>query len=180
MLCKDTAQAQLDALPSDTGILFSTGAASALKTKEKRKNVLLSNGRNGANRRGGGVELSELKFRAWDKNTNKMLFFIDIFNRQPYTEKSSFPQYDSCKEFHELETMQYADAEDKNGKRLCEGDIVDVADGFVGVIKWHESALVWREIHDTTYQHLDPEDCARFAEIIGNIYENPELLGDTK
>ena len=38
----------------------------------------------------GAVMDNELKFRVWDRTDKKMLFFDGIFNKEPYTETSTF------------------------------------------------------------------------------------------
>ena len=77
---------------------------------------------------------------------------------------------------------QYTEAKDINGKESYEGDIIkfyDVRDHeLVGVIKWNALACRWYvdcsvSGSDCVYHVFD----ARYAfEIIGNVYDNPELL----
>ena len=118
------------------------------------------------------------KFRIFDKTKNVMVYFDSIFgNKRPYTETSSFVQYESCPQFHKIsEPMQCTGLKDKNGKLEYKDDILltpneticfIVNDGFRWAVKSPGSNAV------------DYEDSKFFeqCEIIGNIYENPELLG---
>jgi uncharacterized phage protein (TIGR01671 family) len=65
--------------------------------------------------------------------------------------------------------MQYTGLKDKNGKEIYEGDIVKpfLRDDKLEVVKIHDA------IYCEPFHYYDsPED----FEVIGNIYENPELL----
>jgi len=73
--------------------------------------------------------------------------------------------------------MQYTGLKDKNGKEIYEGDIIKVR-------RFMESDYVTTvEYRDGMYWHLfETEDyeivsVAYRCEVIGNKYENPELLG---
>ena len=118
------------------------------------------------------------KFRVWDKTEEIMVYFDGIFHyKKPYTEHSSFPQYDSCPHYHNLsDLMQCTGLKDKNGKLIFEGDIVKFKTELFGKPK----QIVWDECHyilKDTYIILCNMEIKQFGlEVIGNIYENPELL----
>ena len=76
---------------------------------------------------------------------------------------------------------QYTGLKDKNGKEIYEGDVVRIwADpkdyngykghNYIGVVEWDEFILGF--ILSDGHGLKDFE----FIEIVGNIYENPELL----
>lgn len=118
------------------------------------------------------------KFRAWDEIEKNMVYFDGIFyNKKPYTEGSSFPQYDSSPHYHKLsDLMQSTGFKDENGKLIYEGDIVKFKTELFGKPK----RIIWDECHyilkDTFIILCDMEIKQFGLEVIGNIYENPELL----
>lgn len=83
-----------------------------------------------------------------------------------------------AKDIYEIapETVgQYTGLTDKNGRKIFEGDIIkDVDTGKVFSIEWHEPAFV--RVDNRRYFFWDM--CAESYEVIGNIYESPELLKD--
>ena len=123
------------------------------------------------------------KFRAWD-TTNKEIF-KDTF---AITESGQVVVVDQSSVFvspdyvfvDNLVIMQSTGLKDKNGKEIFEGDIVDYK-GREAVIKWHGSyaSFIYRFVDGLQERVSEWEPlflaCYHF-EIIGNIYENPELL----
>ena len=82
--------------------------------------------------------------------------------------------------------MQYTGLKDKNGKEIYEGDIIrgerlhyyNYLKGLQeAIIEWlHCGAWYPFANDDDGMPYPESEEC----EIIGNIYENPELIGDQK
>ena len=77
--------------------------------------------------------------------------------------------------------MQYTGLKDKNDKEIYEGDIVkfnaiapmsDIPDAFIGTVEFIECAFYVTYGKQGFYLF---DECHQW-EIIGNIYENPELL----
>ena len=76
---------------------------------------------------------------------------------------------------------QFTGRLDKNGKRVFEGDVLDFFSGeFRGVVLWgdHDQCYIISPNGDENL-HLDDfgnYGNAEYFQIIGNIYDNPELL----
>ena len=89
--------------------------------------------------------------------------------------------------FDEVEVMEYTGKKDKDGMKIYEGDIVRFFDkinyeikfGFYDNEEWyedHEGGYGWYREGRGVVMGMYSEDIMARCEIIGNIYENPELL----
>jgi uncharacterized phage protein (TIGR01671 family) len=79
---------------------------------------------------------------------------------------------------NEIELMQATGLKDKNGKEIFEGDILHGNDGedFWDVVKYDKNDAVW--IRESVYcsSMLYLYENTETPSIVGNIYENPEVL----
>jgi hypothetical protein len=78
-----------------------------------------------------------------------------------------------------LEIMQYTGLHDRNGTEIYEGDIVQFDDKEENyVVKWARLSGAW-EIRNNENHFLFVMRYIDMCEVIGNIYENPELMKGT-
>nr|DAP23982.1 MAG TPA: YopX protein [Caudoviricetes sp.] len=120
------------------------------------------------------------KFRAWDKVFKEMVQ-VNALVLDEQVVKVTYKNGNVAKDdMKEYELMQSTGLKDKNGKEIFEGDIVDYK-GREAVVKWHGSyaSFIYRFV-DGLQERVSEWDplflaCYHF-EVIGNIYENPELL----
>lgn len=141
---------------------------------------------------------NRFKFRIWDKPTNKMFYDVCI----GFIKDGCPPPYDwVCADtpdgqisytgdrLKDIEIMQYTGLKDKNGELIFEGDIVKIfntKDDFEQIrsvvfkdcafqfnlpnsMQIDKPLYCWAINYLNHYKHIE-------IEVIGNIYENPELL----
>ena len=77
--------------------------------------------------------------------------------------------------FRKVELMQYTGLNDQNGIEIYEGDIVKKSSGAVGQVVYLKVTAGFKLYNAGQVFDLFEAD-ARYLEVIGNIYENPELL----
>jgi len=137
----------------------------------------------------------EIKFRAWDKKEKKM--FNSGGSIKALANIEWFIEYD-------FELMQFTGLKDKNGKEIYEGDIVEHINRNCDKeiilptksivrfgIEYVDTSLYEDNMTEINGFYLEPIDCkdnyekmhymSAFSnglgiDIIGNIYETPELL----
>lgn len=122
--------------------------------------------------------MREIKFRAWDK-INKDMFNVESINFQ---ERKVYRDIVSYREFNDIELRQYTGLKDMRGKEIYEGDILFESFGerYYKVI--FENGSFRAEFKgDFEEYSLDLIDVvAQGCEVVGNIYENHELIREVK
>lgn len=130
--------------------------------------------------------MREIKFRAWDKVNRKWADHNQLLNEIKVNASVLSPSFLTIYD-ERFDVMQYTGLQDKTGRDIFDGDIVNVYGSiisgpnhnkkiiFTDVCKWKDDECKYifkiRE-RDFGCEHSWGND----YEIIGNIYENPELL----
>ncbi|OTO00588.1 hypothetical protein A5804_002100 [Enterococcus faecium] len=136
------------------------------------------------------------KFRVRDKQTETIqeIESISFKEKKLVIAQQSVAWFnaDYIRNFDDIELMQSTGLKDKNGVEIFEGDLVSISvqNGFdyldkkVCIVKnsIDYSGLVCASVEeDLEYQIFNTELFEEYTyEVIGNIYENPELLEEVK
>ena len=120
-----------------------------------------------------------IKFRAWNKTCGWMLYSNDdyfvrfdgqILEKAGRSYDTPNIEVECVKE--DIVLMQFTGLLDKNGKEIYEGDVLGVYDRRWEVV-WDGFGFKCKSDQHFT-SHLNENDSK--LEVIGNIYENPELV----
>jgi len=124
--------------------------------------------------------MREIKFRVWDKRALAMspvfvlfgeftlLGAVHDWQRDKLKDVSDQERYDSLGRLNDLEILQSTGLYDKNGKERFEGYVIRRNTGYVFIERLRIYSIGEASMSGYEY-HSDDE-------IIGNIFENPELL----
>ena len=133
--------------------------------------------------------MREIKFRAWDKKEKKM--YYDVQNTYDFMINNGGCFEESFKDVLEYDNyvvMQYTNCYDINGKEIYEGDIIrleGVDDREIGSTWEHIGKIVYKrgaffvcyfDYYADGDEELICDAQVEFGTVIGNVYENKELL----
>jgi len=125
--------------------------------------------------------MREYKFRAWEKNTKKMYDRVLAGNGDPCSivwdcDRKDWLHFDECSGY----IMQYTGLKDIYNKEIYEGDILNVDKNYSGsytptYVLFYKGTFMVQVVHKMNAP-FPLADNVGIYEIIGNIYENAELL----
>lgn len=128
--------------------------------------------------------MRDIKFRAWDNEEHCMVHNFEMYQQheRKWIDNEGLTETDNSlpvsthwsyyEEAPELELMQYTGLHDKNGEEIYEGDILRYKDGITS-IEFNVREVSWFASNDNANLRYIVDFG---GEIIGNIYESPELL----
>lgn len=131
------------------------------------------------------------KFRAWDRTTNQMrdCYGFNDMEQEVYVCSVADDEFNGRpktvhalkRSFDEVVLMKSTGLKDKNGLEIFEGDIIselseqgeDWANHILAEVVWHKVGFYGKEKgHEPEYPITEFVK----GEVIGNVWENPELL----
>ena len=134
--------------------------------------------------------MREFKFRAWDTKLNIMIFEDSDFEaiEQKYNDSCYWagerypcicPEAMFGLKMDRFIKMQCTGLKDINDVEIYEGDIAKDIAGFVYIVEWQnkKARFVYKCVKDGSKIKMNQQkDIEDGTEVIGNIYENPELV----
>ncbi|MFT8961816.1 MAG: YopX family protein [Lacticaseibacillus paracasei] len=127
-----------------------------------------------------------IKFRVWDHNTDTMMIpdnfeFYDDEIGWIDAGREAGPKSGNDGDPGQFEIMQYTDLHDKNDREIYEYDIVRTGKDNIGDPEPMIGQVIMREgswliENEKKQEAIDLFSEITSREVIGNIFENPELL----
>lgn len=130
--------------------------------------------------------MKKIKFRAWNNRVNELREVLRIFFNENTIEVKNDNSFDGLTWFLDYcDLMQFTGWHDRNNRKIYESDIVKFDNTLIGgikgvaVIEWVDDFCIQQNPGWIMYNKgYHTHDSFLGSEVIGNIYENPELLKD--
>jgi uncharacterized phage protein (TIGR01671 family) len=120
--------------------------------------------------------MREIKFRVWDKY-DKCFIEQNLLPFKLWFDEEEFIKYEDENIMRyptDIILMQYTGIKDKNGKEIYENDLITWGGGGIHQIEFRDTSWAFKN-EDWLLSMITSEEKSTF-EIIGNVFENPELL----
>ena len=140
--------------------------------------------------------MRKIKFRAWDKRGKQMILTISQLHLESGMIVGHCGKDETwvLNDKNQYTLMQYTGLKDKNGKEIYEGDVIQSVSEYVKIstnegtgrystenyeVRWELDKGRWGRFKNKRFEGLhglDKDHLGKFYTIIGNIWENPELI----
>lgn len=136
--------------------------------------------------------MREIKFRAWDEESQKIYYVVTLDTESVYgkcevpiirvkTGKMLDEYQPEYKTVYDYTLMQYTGLKDKNGTEIYEGDIVENTTQTVYLgdkyeVVWNKNYAGYQLMSNGFTSNIPLTQDFMSYEVIGNIFENPELM----
>jgi len=124
--------------------------------------------------------MRERKFRVWDNFTKKMYYEVELIKKEDgwwFMWKAGCLQNNWEIDNKQRIVMDFANVVDKTNEMIFEGDILEEDNGNIFTVEWYKTGLQMRALETEEVFFTLLESCElKILKIIGNIYENPELI----
>jgi uncharacterized phage protein (TIGR01671 family) len=118
--------------------------------------------------------MRDIEYRAWNFYDKKMYSWEEISSAK---QSHTFLWISCQKDEKDNILMQYTGLKDKNDKEIYEGDVYTQGDDNIKYkVIFDEGGFIGNQIGNQSLASLT--HWGNVIEIIGNVYENPELLED--
>jgi len=126
------------------------------------------------------IKMKLPKFRAWFKEDKEMISVEEIAFETKLV-RGFYKLAIRWFKFEEVEFMSSTDLFDKNGTEIFEGDILadvdESGDELVYLYVIYKDGKFMAVENEERGYSADLVDCTTYHSVVGNIYENAELLG---
>jgi len=133
-----------------------------------------------------------VKYRAWDKERKIMApvrsllwsqdqIIVEVVRTDPFNQNSTFER------FYDPVLMQYTNHRDISLNDICVGDLLvhcphkrrpEITDDNIHMVIWAENGFYLWRYRSEDMKPFSPFGITELFKIVGNVFENPELLGE--